>query len=204
MEHVASRNVCLNAVPGKLELYRDKGGFPIVESEWVCVVNETTSPVNPDVLSDTPPKGIEVEPFEDSHLPLICDFDQKLMGYNRQQVFELSCKEADSKSFVATKDGACVGFGTIKMSCQEAALVGPLYADDKGTAEVILKRLILSLPEAKGFAMMTVSNNEAAAEFVRRIGCPAAEECPRLYRRKKIDIDLSKVFGHLDLNFSPF
>lgn len=204
MQHVGDKNVCLNAVPGKLELYRDRGGFPIVEADWECVVNETSSAINHDVLSDIPPKGVEIEPFEDSHLPLVFDYDHKLMGYSRQKALQLSFKEHDSRTFVAVKNGECVGFGTIKVSCQEAGLIGPLYADDKVTAEALLKKLILSLPQAKGFSMMTVSNNEAANEFIRRIGCPATEECPRLYRKKKFDIDLSKVYGHFDLNFSPY
>lgn len=204
MEHVGDRNASLNAVPDKLELYRDRGGFPIVESGWVCVVNETCSAVQSENLSNTPPAGVEIEPFEESHLPLMYDYDEKLVGYNRQLIIELTCKEQDSKTFVAVESGACVGFGTIKMSCQAITQIGPLYADNKEIAEVMLRRLIDSLPDVKGFSMMTISSNGPANEFMRRIGCPVLEDCPRLYRKKKVDADLSKVYAHLNLNFSPY
>lgn len=204
MEHVGDRNVCLNGVPDKVKLYKERGGFPILETNWVCVMNETTSPVHPETLSDTSPASVDIVPFEDSHLPLICDYDSKLIGYDRKLALELNCKEPGSRSFVALKDGACVGFGTIKMSCQEAGQVGPLYADGKEIAEVILKRLILSLSQVKGFAMMTMSNNGPANELMERIGCPTTEKLPRLYRRTMKDVDASKVFAQFDLNFSPY
>ncbi|XP_035215509.1 uncharacterized protein LOC118189074 [Stegodyphus dumicola] len=204
MEHSGTRNAALNAVPGKLELYRDRGGFPIVESEWVCIVNETHENVHPENLSDIVPDGVEIQDFHESHLPLIYEYDLNLIGYNRELALKLNCQEKDSKSFVAIKDGACVGFGTIKISCQEASQVGPLYANDSSVAEVLLKKLVFSLPQAKGFAMMTISTNVPANELIKKIGCPMAEECPRLYRKEKLNVDISKVFAHFDLNFSPF
>ncbi|KAF8795052.1 hypothetical protein HNY73_002948 [Argiope bruennichi] len=149
--------VALNAVPGKLELYRDKGGFPIVETRWTSVVNETEEPINHEPLSDQVPDGVTIEPFQEAFLPAMSEYDHALMGYDRKLALELNCKEVDSQS-----------------------LVGPLYADDAAVAEVILRRLIVSLPKAKGFAMMTISTNIPANDFIKKIGCPTTEECPRI------------------------
>ncbi|CAL1276857.1 unnamed protein product [Larinioides sclopetarius] len=204
MEHIGRRNAALNAVPGKLELYRDKGGFPIVETKWTCVVNETEDPINHETLSDQVPVGITIEPFQDAFLPAMSEYDFALVRYDRKQALELNCKEVDSKSLVAFKDGKCVGFGTIKISCHNCGQVGPLYADDAAVAEVMLRRLIVSLPKAKGFAMMTISTNSPANDFIKKIGCPTTEECPRLYRKEKIEVDTNKVFAQWDLNFSPY
>ncbi|XP_042895724.1 uncharacterized protein [Parasteatoda tepidariorum] len=206
MEHIGSRNACLNAVPEKFELYRDRGGFPLVETEWTCVVNETSGneTVNPEVLSDVVPKGVDIHPFDESLLPFIYDYDYSLIGYKRNVAVELSCKEKDSRTLVAMKEGACVGWGTIKLSCQNVGLIGPLYADEADVAEVMLRRLISDFPLSKGFSMMTISSNTAANQMVKKLCVPTLEECPRLYRKHKLKVDVNKVFGHFDLNFSPF
>ncbi|KAG8190176.1 hypothetical protein JTE90_011901 [Oedothorax gibbosus] len=205
VEHIGPRNGILNAVPDKTDKYRTKGGFPILEASWSATVNETYDPVNHEVLSDDPPEGIDIVPFQESHLPAMFEYDLALMGYKREKALELNCKEQDSRTFVALDgDNKCVGFGTIKISCNALGQVGPLYADDPKVAEVILKRLIVSLPKAKGFAMMTVSNNLAAKKLIDRLGCPVLEECPRLYSKARFNVDLDKVFAHFDLNFTPF
>lgn len=167
-------------------------------------MNETYETVNHSALSDDPPAGVDIQPFQESHLPAIFEYDLALMGYNRELPLELNCKEPDSRTYVAFKEGKCVGFGTIKISCNALGQVGPLYADDKKVAEVILKRLIVSLPKAKGFAMMTVSSNLGAKELVDKLACPVLEECPRLYSKARLNVDTSKVFAHFDLNFTPF
>ncbi|GBO29166.1 hypothetical protein AVEN_251238-1, partial [Araneus ventricosus] len=203
MEHIGTRNAGLDAVPGTLELYRDKGGFPIVETRWNCVMNETENPINHEALSDKVPIGVTIEPFQDAFLASMSEYDLALMGYDRKLALRLNCKEADSKTLVAFKDGKCVGFGTIKTSCHKCRQVGPLFADDAAVAEVILKRLIVSLPNVKGFAMMTINSNCPANDFMKKIGCPVTEEYPRLYRKEKIEVDTNKVFAQWDLNFSP-
>ncbi|XP_054706846.1 uncharacterized protein LOC129216654 [Uloborus diversus] len=204
LEHIGDRNAALNAVPGKLELYRDRGGFPVVENDFVNLVNETEESVHVENLSDSVPSGVDIQPYQAAHLPLMLKFDFNLIGYKRDLAIRLNCEETDSHTFVAFKDGACVGFGTIKMSCQEVGQVGPLYADDSAVAEPLLKKLILSLPQAKGFAMMTISTNHKANEFIKLLGCPMTEECPRLYKKYALKVDTNKVFAHFDLNFSPF
>ncbi|KAG8195358.1 hypothetical protein JTE90_001377 [Oedothorax gibbosus] len=205
VEHIGTRNGILNAVPDKTDRYRTKGGFPILETSWASIMNETCNPVNHEVLSDEPPEGIDILPFQESHLPAMFEYDLALMGYEREKALELNCKEQDSRTFVAFNNRCVVGFGTIKMRCDNAlGQVGPLYADDPRVAEVILKRLIVSLPKAEGFAMMTVNSNLAAKKLIDRLGCPVLMECPRLYSKARFNVDLDKVFAHFDLNFTPF
>ncbi|KAG8190174.1 hypothetical protein JTE90_011899 [Oedothorax gibbosus] len=206
VEHIGTRNGILNAVPDKTDKYRTKGGFPILETSWSVAVNVIYNPVNHEVLSDEPPEGIDIVPFQESHLPAMFEYDLALMGYKREKALELNCKKLDSRTFVALDgENMSVGFGTIKMSCNKAlGQVGPLYADDPKVAEVILKRLIVSLPKAKGFAMMTVNSNLAAQKFIDRLRCPVLDLCPRLYSKARFNVDLDKVFAHFDLNFTPF
>ncbi|GIY76942.1 n-acetyltransferase domain-containing protein [Caerostris extrusa] len=170
-----NRNCGLNAVPGMYEVYRDKAGFPVEEPDWVCVKNQTSTDVSQNVLSNIVPPGVDIQPYQDSFLPAMVAYDQAL-----------------------------IGFGTIKESCLGAGRIGPLYADEPAIAEVILRRLLDSFPERKGFAMMTISNNMHSSSFLRKLGCPAKEECRRLYSSKRLMVDTSKIYAHFDINFSPF
>lgn len=205
LERIADRNACLYAVSDKTELYRTRGGFPIVESKWLCFGHGIEVPVNTDILSDVLPNGVAIEIFEDSYLSLIYDYDRKLIGYDRSLVIKLTCKEPDSRTYLAIKNGKCVGFGIAKISCQENALIGPLYADEKEVAEVLLKKLIMSLPQENGLSMATLSNNDAANEFAEKIGFSATYKCPILYRKKPFDTDIDpgKIYALFNCCFFP-
>ncbi|XP_055931802.1 uncharacterized protein LOC129962102 [Argiope bruennichi] len=203
-EHFGDSNCGLNAVPGMTEIYRDRGGFPVEEKEWVCLKNQTSSYVSPDVLSNFVPQGVDIQPFHDSFLAKMVAYDQALVGFRRSLLLSMSCNEMNSKTFVAFKNGVCVGFGTIKESCLGAGRVGPLYADDPAVAEVILRKLLESFPGRNGFAMMTISSNVPANSFLRRLSCPVKEECHRLYTKKRMIVDTNKIYALFDINFSAF
>lgn len=204
VEHAGNANGALNAVPGKLEMYRDKGGFPVVETEFKCLKNFTTDHVDPKNLSSTVPKGVIIEAVQECHLPALFDYDYSVVGFERKLALALNCQERKSKTYVAMKNGACVGFGTIKTTCLGAGRVGPLYADDPAVAEVLLKRLIISLPNVKGLVMNTVSSNISSKKFLKKLGIPLKEELTRMYTKERIDIDAKKVFALFDLNLTPF
>ncbi|GFY37580.1 n-acetyltransferase domain-containing protein [Trichonephila inaurata madagascariensis] len=131
-------------------------------------------------------------------------YDYDLTGCNRSIALEMSCKEKDSKTFVAFKDGKCVGFGSIKKSCLDAGRVGPLYADDPVVAEILLRKLLEAFPERKGFAMMTISCNVHANNLVKKLSCPATGICYRMHTRKRLIVDTNRIFAHSDINFAPF
>ncbi|KAF8795042.1 uncharacterized protein LOC129989826 [Argiope bruennichi] len=204
MDHVGPRNAALNAVPGKTELYRDKSGFPIVETEFKCQKNFTMESVDPDNLSNIIPQGVIIESVQDYHLPAMFDYDFSVVGYDRQFALALNCQEENSRTFVAMKNGDCVGFGTIKLTCLGAGRVGPLYADDPAVAEALLKRLIMSMPHVTGFVMNTVSNNVSARKLLKKLGVPLKEELTRMYRKEKLSADTKKIFALYELNLAPF
>lgn len=187
-----------------MALYRDKGGFPIVETRFTCNRNFTTGPVNPKALSSKQPRGVTIHSFHQSHLPAMLEYYFRLMGFKRELTLTLSCIEECSRTLVAMANGVCVGFGSIKTSCFNAGRVSPLYADDPAVAEVLLRELIVSLPNVDSFGMLTVSNNIHAKRFLKKLGCPEQNRLTRLYKKEKLDVDTSKIFALMDLSFAPF
>ncbi|GBN68856.1 hypothetical protein AVEN_8287-1 [Araneus ventricosus] len=204
VDHFGDSDCGINAVAGMKKVYRDRGDFPVEEKDWVCLKNQTPNHVSPEVLSNIVPPGVDIQPFQDSFLPEMVAYDQALVGLRRSLLLSMSCNEKNSRTFVAFKNGVCVGFGSVKESCLGAARVGPLYADDPAVAEVILRKLLESFSDRKGFAMMTISNNIHANSFLRRLACPVKEECHRLYNKQRLIVDTSKIYALFDINFAVF
>ncbi|GFS49150.1 n-acetyltransferase domain-containing protein [Trichonephila inaurata madagascariensis] len=196
-------NLVANSVPELMGFYKD-AGFSVFENEWTIVKNQTSSNVFPEVLSNVLPPRVDIQPFEDSFLQSMFAYDYDLIGYKRSIALEMSCKEKDSKTFVAFKNGKCVGFGSIKKSCLGAGRVGPLFADDPAVAEVLLRKLLEAFPERKGFAMMTISSNVHANNLVKKLSCSATGICYRMHTKERLITDTSRIFAQSDLNFSPF
>ncbi|GFS33894.1 acetyltransf_18 domain-containing protein [Nephila pilipes] len=91
----------------------------------------------------------------------------------------------------------------IKRNIFDAARVGPLYANDSHVAEVMLRKLLEAMPDAKGLAMSTISNNLKSNEFVKRMGIPVHDNLVRMYTKEKMMINTSKIFAQFDVDFSP-
>ncbi|CAL1269655.1 unnamed protein product [Larinioides sclopetarius] len=201
--HAGDRNIGLNSPADKFNLYK-KHGFTVIEESFSSLEYECSYKLNVEALSDQLPSKVELKPFEESCLDAMSAYDRALIGYDRKVILKANCKEANTKTLVAFKNDICVGFGSVKLNISEAARVGPLYADDPAVAEVMFKRLVESMPEAKGFATVTISKNLAANETIKKLGLPIHANLLRMYTKKKLYINTSKVFCQFDVDFSPF
>ncbi|GBN01237.1 hypothetical protein AVEN_86106-1 [Araneus ventricosus] len=201
--HAGNRNIGLNSPADKLTSYKRRG-FTVFEESFSSLEYECNGKLNVEPLSDQLPPKVELKPFEESHLNAMAAYDRALMGYDRKVILKANCKEANTKTLVAFKNGICVGFGSVKLNISKAARVGPLYANDPAVAEVMFKRLVDSMPEAKGFATVTISKNLAGNEMIRKLGLPVHANLLRMYTKEKLYINTSKVFCQFDVDFSPF
>ncbi|GFR00932.1 n-acetyltransferase domain-containing protein [Trichonephila clavata] len=201
--HYQGKNLVGNVVANHIESFKRRG-FVVLESEWKSLEYETDTSVNPSILSDELPSGVEILPFQNSLLPAIFEYDYSLIGFERRTVIEASCKEENSKTLVAMKDGKCVGLGSIKLNINEQGRIGPLYADYPSVAEALVKRLITAMPEAKGFAIVTINTNMFANMILDKLSIPVYKSFYRLYTKERLHVDTKKVFAHLDVDFNSF
>ncbi|GFT26827.1 n-acetyltransferase domain-containing protein [Nephila pilipes] len=202
---VQNKNILGNAVNAMLEKYIRAGDLPYTDENFITVKNYIPSYVTPNVLTNNDlPENIEIESYQENLLSSIAQYDATIAGFERKHILELSCKEKDSQTFVAFKNGTCIGYGSIKRSCLGAGRVGPLFADDPVVAEALLKKLLESFPDRKGFAMMTLRDNIIANSFIRKLGNPETGTCVRLYNKEKLKVDTNRIFALTDMNFSAF
>ncbi|GFY72546.1 n-acetyltransferase domain-containing protein [Trichonephila inaurata madagascariensis] len=200
IQHAGHRNLAGNCYEDKVG-YFSKLGLRVLEKSWIIM--EYLGEPRPHLLSNTTPEGVEIKSLEENGFESMLFYDRSLAGYDRMFILKSIIRKRNSKTLIALKNGICVGYGIIKRNISDAALVGPLYADDSHVAEVLLRKLLESMPDAKCLSMATVSTNFAANEIVQRMGTPVFNKLMRLYTKENMVINTSKIFAMFDVDFSP-
>lgn len=161
------------------------------------------------ILSGDLPGDVLIHPFQDGHLNLMYDYDLQVTGYERQRFLHLNFNEPNSKTLVALKNGRCVGYGIIKLSCPGAKRVGPLYADDSKIAEALLKSLIEEFKEGRGVVIVIPSSNLEAQMLIDKLTIPSNQaihfDAPiqalyQIYEKGFPEANVNKVYAVFDVN----
>jgi len=95
--------------------------------------------------------------------------------------------------WIAESGSEIVGYGVVRQ-CQEGWKVGPLFAENVGDAETILRGLLTKVPEGT-FFLDTPGTNQAAVDLAVSLGLKPMFETARMYRGPAPEIDTAKVFG---------
>ncbi|KAI1288096.1 hypothetical protein HDE_09612 [Halotydeus destructor] len=209
MQHLGQDcNIGLCATPSQAPMYRDKAGFRF-QSEHSMIYYYAPGNIEPAKLSAKPVNRVTIKSLDDSMMDKVIDYDQQLIGLNRSQLIRLSVKEESAHTLVALDDSSAqvVGFGTIKWSNMDNAILGPVYADSDSIAELLVVELCSKYPEIKhkGLNWMTDSSNEAAGKMAAKLGLSPVMLNPRLYTKfVPKSPDTSKIYAIFSPDFSPF
>jgi GNAT superfamily N-acetyltransferase len=91
------------------------------------------------------------------------------------------------------RDGEIAGYGVVRPA-HEGWKVGPLFAQDVGDAETILRGLLTRVPDGMIF-LDTPGTNRAAVDLALSLRLQPMFETARMYRGPAPEIDTAKVFG---------
>lgn len=91
------------------------------------------------------------------------------------------------------RDGEIVGYGVVRPA-HEGWKVGPLFAQDVGDADIILRGLLTRVPDGMIF-LDTPGTNRAAVDLALSLRLQPMFETARMYRGPAPEIDTAKVFG---------
>src|SRR5437763_1910360 len=91
------------------------------------------------------------------------------------------------------RDGRLAGWGVIR-PCRKGRKIGPLVADDRPTAEVVLSALLASAGAGEVFLDVPSLNNGAVA-LAEDLGLAPVFETARMYKGKIPPLRLERVFG---------
>jgi len=91
------------------------------------------------------------------------------------------------------RDGRLAGWGVIR-PCRKGRKIGPLVADDRSAAEVVLSALLASVGGGEIFLDVPSPNNEAVA-LAEDLGLAPVFETARMYKGAIPPLRLERVFG---------
>jgi GNAT superfamily N-acetyltransferase len=91
------------------------------------------------------------------------------------------------------RDGELAGWGVIR-PCRKGYKIGPLVADDRATAEVVLSALLASVGGGEIFLDVPGINREAVA-LAQDLGLAPVFETARMYTGTIAPLRLERVFG---------
>jgi hypothetical protein len=92
-----------------------------------------------------------------------------------------------------TRDGRLVGWGVIR-PCRKGCKIGPLVADDRAAAEVVLSALLAGVGGGEIFLDVPSINRDAVA-LAQDLGLVPVFETARMYTGAIPPLRLERVFG---------
>ncbi|WP_246044004.1 GNAT family N-acetyltransferase [Ruegeria sediminis] len=104
---------------------------------------------------------------------------------------------AGHHSRVCLRGGDIKGYATLR-PCLSGYKVGPLFADDAGTARALLASVLGAVPEGRKDQPVFIdmpAPNARAFDLAGELGLEKSFETVRMYTGDQPDIDLSRIYG---------
>ena len=204
------KNIGLCAAPAQIRLYREKAGF--VHPDPFCMICTESDKLDLKQLCFHTPDNVLIREFNDSLLDAVIEYDEQLIRLNRRRLIELGIREDKTLSLVASEveSGKVVGYGCLKWSNVNKAMLGPLYADNAKVAEALLFRLLSDYQyadvQATGLVWLLLDGNKTAIELGTRLGQKFSYPSPRLFTKyvPQPTVDASKVYALFSPDIAPY
>jgi len=183
MEYLKGRNVGLDGVVEQQANYR-KSGFTLAYRNIRYAGTATPAfPQHVDLVEAA------MIPFE-----AIQTYDRAFFPEDRDVFLKAWIAQPDSHSYGVMTDGHLRGYGVIR-TCRVGHKIGPLYADDAETAEVLFQALASTTDPAAPVYLDVPEKNPAAVQMAEQYGMTPAFETARMYTSVEPEIPLNRLYG---------
>ena len=183
MRHAGSRIVGGDGVVAMVEKYQRDGGLFL---HYNNARYEGTG-------GGTMPGGLV--PARDVDFPLLADYDAAHFPARRERFLACWVQHPGHVGLARLdENGEVLGYG-VRRPCQTGHKIGPLFARDRATAELILDGLIAGIPGEPFYLDIPVPNTDAVA-LVQDRGMNPVFYTARLYTTEEpVPLPLSEIFG---------
>lgn len=123
----------------------------------------------------------------------IATFDKIHFGFQRRQFLQQWLFMPESKAIQYTRNKAIVGYAVMRKAL-EGYKIGPLFAQDVGIAEELLKSCLDFAGEAKVFLDIPTTNPHAV-QLVKKFDGQYIFECARMYCGQPPDHPIQNIYG---------
>ncbi len=202
MKHCENRSICLFSVHQMIHKY-EKIGFNMRYNAIVHI-----SRGKPDLSSLVKNiDGITIREMNEQDLHKVCEYDLKVSQIERSKFLSLFLNERETIAFLAIKSNKgeaeeVVGFGAIKKSNLNYALLQPIYANNEEIAELIVRNCCQKFPQAvNGILMSSWDNNCDAIHLIEKLGLEFKSAEPLLYTKQLTTGDTSRIYSLLTTTF---
>jgi ribosomal protein S18 acetylase RimI-like enzyme len=180
MARLGSRNIGLDGVLAQQDNYR-KSGFRLA---YRNVRHEGTA------LAAT---AAGLVPARDLPFAAIERYDRTLFLAPRRAFLERWLAMPGSHALVVARDGSIGGFGVVR-PCGKGFKIGPLFADDEATAELLFAGLTAKVAGAVIY-LDVPEVNRPAMQLARRHGMSPMFETARMYTGPGPAVDVARIWG---------
>jgi GNAT superfamily N-acetyltransferase len=123
----------------------------------------------------------------------LLDYDTACFPAPRARFLHAWVTQPDSLALGALKGTDLAGYGVIRR-CREGCKVGPLFADDKATAEALFDALA-GFASAEPVYLDVPENNPGAMALAARRGMRQVFACARMYLGPAPALPMERIFG---------
>jgi GNAT superfamily N-acetyltransferase len=124
----------------------------------------------------------------------LCAYDRPLFPAGRETFLCAWTDMPHAKGLARVENGALAGYGVIR-ACRNAYKIGPLFADDEATAEILFQSLSGHAEAGAPVYLDAPETNPIAMALARRHGMETVFETARMYTREEPNIAMNRVFG---------
>jgi len=180
LDHLGDRVVGLDGVVAQQENYR-KSGFSLAFRN--IRQRGEGGGVSPPGLID-----LAAVPFDE-----IARYDRTVFPAPRAEFLKAWIAQPQAVALGVLEGRSLKGYGVLR-ACRQGFKIGPLFADDGDTAELLLQGLIANSPGAPMF-LDTPEANPAALALAKRHEMTPVFETARMYKNGAPEMRLDRCFG---------
>ena len=182
IEYLGARNIGVDGVEAKEKHYENHGfklAYNNVRFEGMA---------DDDACLDGLVDAADV-PFDE-----LAAYDRRFFPAARHSFLSLWINQPEGFSVAAYGKNGISGFGTIR-SCRKGYKIGPLFADDRQTAERIFVSLTAKIPRGEYFYLDVPSVNPFANAMAEKHNLRPVFKTARMYSRGLPDLPLENIYG---------
>ncbi len=183
MRHLKNQNIGLDGVVQQQENYR-KSGFKLAYRNIRYQGTEF-----PKIAADN-----ELAPLDNVDFEQLVTYDSRFFAVPRKRFLESWMRMPESRGVAMMRDRKLYGYGVIRR-CRRGFKVGPLFANDKKTAETLLLELSRDLAVGEPIFLDVPEVNPAAMRLVEKHRMNKVFETARMYTDAPPAIELEGIFG---------